>query len=540
MKTRKILISLLFVLALTVLLGATTAYAADFTVYVRYNDVNNGIEVTDETLVSELKTKIKDKIGMLESEQRLTIGDNSGKDIVLEDSKKLSEYGISNMKNFIYLRKLVTEEKTFTVKSVVPKSEDEAWPVLEDISVENELTFNYETANSTFTKFEATDKNNYYTNIVITYKYDENVKKVVDTITSKLPKDQDTFEIKDLELINYWLNGGTIYYYSGELMSYINYKNFEIDSRAGSGEPLYTEEYGVANFKYNGTTYYVKPWFGVAGEHIIYVPTNTPKEDLMKVAQERIDKYIGKGKAVLSNMGTNPFQDESNEVLAKSSDGNVYKVTMGDQEHYIVIVEDSLKMFQPIYRTSDVLTDISVFSSDGTLPLDTLIQVKKITSGDEYEKIVKILKVTDNEMFDLKLFSNSLNDYITELENGYFAVKIPVTEKFKNGNLVVYYVTDDGKVEEHEVTLTDGYAVFTTNHFSVYTLAEKVTESEPIKDPENNNNNNTVEKGETENNNNNAKADVPKTGDNIITYVIIFLASAVALTTGLVLIRRKK
>lgn len=143
-------------------------------------------------------------------------------------------------------------------------------------------------------------------------------------------------------------------------------------------------------------------------------------------------------------------------------------------------------------------------------------------------------------MFDLKLFSNSLNDYITELENGYFAVKIPVTEKFKNGNLVVYYVTDDGKVEEHEVTLTDGYAVFTTNHFSVYTLAEKVTESEPIKDPENNNNNNTVENGETENNNNNAKADVPKTGDNIITYVIIFLASAVALTTGLVLIRRKK
>ena len=197
MKTRKILISLLFVLALTVLLGATTAYAADFTVYVRYNDVNNGIEVTDETLVSELKTKIKDKIGMLESEQRLTIGNNSGKDIVLEDSKKLSEYGISDMKNFIYLRKLVTEEKTFTVKSVVPKSEDEAWPVLEDISVENELTFNYETANSTFTKFEATDKNNYYTNIVITYKYDENVKKVVDTITSKLPKDQDTNEIKE-------------------------------------------------------------------------------------------------------------------------------------------------------------------------------------------------------------------------------------------------------------------------------------------------------------------------------------------------------
>ena len=42
------------------------------------------------------------------------------------------------------------------------------------------------------------------------------------------------------------------------------------------------------------------------------------------------------------------------------------------------------------------------------------------------------------------------------------------------------------------------------------------------------------------NNNNNTKADVPKTGDNIVTYVIIFLASAVALTTGLVLIRRKK
>ena len=66
-------------------------------------------------------------------------------------------------------------------------------------------------------------------------------------------------------------------------------------------------------------------------------------------------------------------------------------------------------MYTPSYKTSDIKTNITITSTDNTLPLDTLIQVKELTSGEEYDKIIKILNTTNNDMFDLKLFSYSTN-----------------------------------------------------------------------------------------------------------------------------------
>ena len=50
---------------------------------------------------------------------------------------------------------------------------------------------------------------------------------------------------------------------------------------------------------------------------------------------------------------------------------------------------------------------------------------------------------------------------------------------------MVYYVDENNNKEEYEVTIENGYAVFNTNHFSIYTLAEKpITDNEVIKNPE--------------------------------------------------------
>ena len=66
-------------------------------------------------------------------------------------------------------------------------------------------------------------------------------------------------------------------------------------------------------------------------------------------------------------------------------------------------------------------------------------------------------------------------------------------------SLVVYFVDNNNKVEEHEVSFKtiDGvkYAVFTTDHFSVYTLAP-------------------------------AKINNPETNDNISIYVSLMLISS--------------
>ena len=200
--------------------------------------------------------------------------------------------------------------------------------------------------------------------------------------------------------------------------------------------------------------------------------------------QERIDNYVGKEKAIVSDCGTTADWKNSIDpndyswleadgllgTLDKAADNHVYKLTVGTEEHYFVIGKDSTKMYEPKYKTSDVLTNISISSNSGTLSLDTTIKAKKITSGEEYNRILKILNVTDNEMFDLKLFSSGLNKNITKLDDGTFEVRIPVTEKLKGKKLVAYYVDGNNKTE-YPVTIDGDYAVFTTDHFSIYTLA---------------------------------------------------------------------
>ena len=188
-------------------------------------------------------------------------------------------------------------------------------------------------------------------------------------------------------------------------------------------------------------------------------------------------------------------------------------------------------MYTPTFVSSDVATDVAISANSGTLPLDTLIRVNEITGGDQYEKIMKILALEDGEIYDLKLFSQALEKNITKLEDGSFEVRIPLSEKLKGKDLVAYYVDDNGNTDEHEVTIKDGYAVFNTNHFSTYTLAEKITETEPIETPDNTPSN--------EDNNNNEKDETPKTGTGILAIKSILGIFAVVLASAVIIAKRE-
>lgn len=166
------------------------------------------------------------------------------------------------------------------------------------------------------------------------------------------------------------------------------------------------------------------------------------------------------------------------------------------------VIKDSSKVYNGDLTV--VNTDASsgvTISTDGVIPLDTLIEVARLTSGEDYEKIIKILKVKDAEMFDLKLFSKSAEDYITKLDNGTFEVKLPISEAFKGKNLIVYYVDENDKVIEYKVEVKDNYAVFNTDHFSIYTLAATET----------------------------AKETNPNTFDSIMTYISLLILSIVGI-----------
>ena len=150
---------------------------------------------------------------------------------------------------------------------------------------------------------------------------------------------------------------------------------------------------------------------------------------------------------------------------------------------FIVVKNDTITNKTVEHKTADLTTNVTVETKNAIIPLDTQIKVEKLTSGAEYDKIVKILNVEESEMFDIKLYSESTNKYVTKLENGTFEVKIPLDPKFEGKNLVVYYTDEAGKVTEYTVKVKDGYATFTTNHFSIYTLAVKTNNNtKPEKD----------------------------------------------------------
>lgn len=538
MSTRKFLISIVLVVAMLILLGTTSVKAVDFRLQVNYDGADFEIDVSDTMLISEVKTLIKEAKGIDESKQRLSDGVDIFSGTYLEDDMKLADYNITtevkpNSHTYISLRELDETAKKYTVNSIRPNTEDDAYIILMDFCDKEgiNIIFNEE---QDYTMLKGYDNKYYYTNIIISYNYDNNIKNVVDSLTKNIPEDQDFFEVKDFEMVNFWANGGQQFYYSSELMSYLDNKNFEFNELMGDGEPFVTVVAGPATLKYNDTIYYSRYMLGVVGDHILYLPTDTAKADYLKAMQERVDNYLGKGVAVVTDCGTaneaaaSDRIDPEDGVFEESSDGHVYKMTIGENSFYFVIKADTESMYTPTFVSSDVATDVAISANSGTLPLDTLIRVNEITGGDQYEKIMKILALEDGEIYDLKLFSQALEKNITKLEDGSFEVRIPLSEKLKGKDLVAYYVDDNGNKEEHEVTIKDGYAVFNTNHFSTYTLAEKVSDVTP---PSNNEENKDEQGGE--------KDDTPKTGTGILAIESILGIFAVVLASAVIIAKKE-
>ncbi len=373
----------------------------------------------------------------------------------------------------------------------------------------NPETFSEDFSTCVVTYMSDTAKEEKHT-IAVSWADNNAVKQQVDAILENLPKGEDMggwyapyiYKVNDLELINYWLtctedtdNINALINYSDEFKKYIGYKNFAIDIRMGDGDFFYTFAGGIADFKYKGVTY-AATQMEVQADHILYVPddtANTP-EAFLDAAKKRIDAYVGADKVQLAYPRTvfglldalhfaetgehlDPTEDLYTGVDGITADDFCCVATINGLQHHLVIKKGSSKMVTPKYQNVDVQSDVAVSATDASVPLDTTIEVEKLTEGETYDKIIEILDVDKNVTFDISLYSASLGENITKLKNGVFEVKIPVPTEWEGEDLAVYYITADDEVEEHEVTpVTEGnatFAIFETNHFSIYTLAEK-------------------------------------------------------------------
>ncbi len=111
---------------------------------------------------------------------------------------------------------------------------------------------------------------------------------------------------------------------------------------------------------------------------------------------------------------------------------------------------------------------------------------------------MNVSAVTDGNAFNVLnaekgSFKKSLFNITTTINgervqpNGSVLVKIPLPEGYNAEKTVVYYVTNDGKLEKMESEEKDGFIIFETTHFSYYAIVDESEKEAPVtpSEPEN-------------------------------------------------------
>lgn len=366
---------------------------------------------------------------------------------------------------------------------------------------------------------------------------------VVDSYFSKL-SNADMFTpstyyvVEDLSLINYYLTSAKSELWNpgapGRALKYSTLNDvtsgsnvtYYLDVRQGNQDEtlMYESAFGPMNIFYNGYSYGAKEE-GIYLKRVIYIPQDTEntKEAFVAAAQKRINDYLGNSSVVVSYGGllSSLPEGSEDEGYPITSDGNYYNIKIGSRTYKFYIVKGTdAQLVEPTYVGLDLGSKIEITSEDSSIPLDTSLTVKNVNDSSIKDKIG-----TENyKSYDISLYSDAKSAKIEKLENGKFTVKIPVPTELNGKELVVYYITTTGEKEEHEVTIKDGYAVFTTDHFSTYTLAEKVSNTGTTTETST-----TTEKEE--------KDETPKTGTiDIISYILVAtFISAV----GIIVLKKK-
>lgn len=336
------------------------------------------------------------------------------------------------------------------------------------------------------------------------------------------------YRIEDLGLINYYYNMntsgvntdfyGNLIKYSADFNKVSEGSNltYRMDMRAGvaSDDYLYGGCFGYMIAYYNGVAYSYTDMAMIENK-VLYIPNDTldNSESYIAAAKKRIkdtlnidvDIKLGGTLESLKNEVYNKSLsiscdetcalNESKQVVdsqildPNTTDGNYYVFTINNTKVKFFIQKKDLSTVEnPVYNGKDIITNISISSDNSTIPLDTSLNVEEINSGDYYDKVLKLLETSNFKIFDIKLFSNNKNSYISKLDNGEFIVKIPVPDTLKGKNMIAYYIDENGNKETYSVTVENDVLTFKTKHFSEYTVAELSQEniSNPNKETINN------------------------------------------------------
>ena len=125
-------------------------------------------------------------------------------------------------------------------------------------------------------------------------------------------------------------------------------------------------------------------------------------------------------------------------------------------------------------ETKDENTGISVVYPESSYEGEVEISVTQTFDGASYHVLNAEKGNYQKALFDI----TTVIDGEKVQPNGSVFVKIPLPDGYNAEKTVVYYITNDGRLEKMDSRVEDGYIVFETTHFSFYAIVDE-TEKQP-------------------------------------------------------------
>ena len=129
----------------------------------------------------------------------------------------------------------------------------------------------------------------------------------------------------------------------------------------------------------------------------------------------------------------------------------------------------------PAEEAKDEKTDISVIYPESSYDGNIEISVTETFDGESYHVLNTEKKNCQKVLFDI---TTTVGGEKVQ-PNGSVWVKIPLPKGYDPKNTTVYYITNNGKLEEMKSSIVDGYIIFETTHFSYYAVVEETDPSQP-------------------------------------------------------------
>lgn len=132
-------------------------------------------------------------------------------------------------------------------------------------------------------------------------------------------------------------------------------------------------------------------------------------------------------------------------------------------------ITESIAKLVATNESKDDKTGISVGYNDDAFEEDIALYVTEVFDGMSFNVLNNEKGNFKNELFDIVIKSGDENVQ----PNTSVLVSIPLPDGYNPEKTVVYYVTNDGRLEKLDSHYENGYIVFEASHFSHYALVDE-------------------------------------------------------------------